>query len=277
MVLDNGQQTSSHTYSFAWTFLEGEAEDLEKSQLWCDQKPPHYCQLIAFLFSLVKLYGLVLAIPMVINAARSLTDSVCLSHVGRIDMTHSLADDRVSKILVRCRGWNIVFRLNPPYNIILHRQMFPSFGVFLGARGTISPNSSMCASFLLTFYSLRHSYSERQLEFPTDWSLGWGSAPGKDWVLACLWDSLTDWNLGWGSTPGKDWGLACRWDSPTDWNLDWGPSLAQLSGEMWGLMFKRQTNATLDSKTFVKRDTYYSPSPFKIIPSWFLKQRTRMT
>jgi hypothetical protein len=82
----------------------------ERQRIWrnlsfdATRKPPHYCQLIAFLFSLVKLYGLVLAIPMVINAARSLTDSVCLSHIGRIDMTHSLADDRVSKILVRCRG-----------------------------------------------------------------------------------------------------------------------------------------------------------------------------
>ena len=76
-----------------------------------------------------------MAIPVVIDATRSVADSVRLFHTRRI-------------------------------NIILHCHTFPSFFVFfLGARGTSSPNSVMHASFLLMFCSLRHSYTERPLGF----------------------------------------------------------------------------------------------------------------
>ena len=46
-----------------------------------------------------------------------------------------------------------------------------------------------------------------------------------------------------------------------------------MSEEMWSI---KSEYAALDV-TYVKRDTYYSPSPFKGIPSCFIKLKTLMT
>jgi hypothetical protein len=95
--------------------------------------------------------GAVLCLVLVFDATHSLADSVLLAGVRRIDGSRYLADDRVIKILVlvRCRDSYTAFRLNPPYNIILHCHTFPS--ISFGSRCQRDQQSQFCQFHLVSF------------------------------------------------------------------------------------------------------------------------------
>ena len=50
----------------------------------------------------------------------------------------------------------------------------------------------------------------------------------------------------------------------------------QLGADVLRDVVERQNCAALDV-TYVRRDTYYSPSPFKFVPSWFLELKMLTT
>jgi hypothetical protein len=95
--------------------------------------------------------GAVLGLVLVFDATHSLADSVLLAGVRRIDGSRYLADDRVINILVlvRCRDSYTAFRLNPPYNIILHCHTFPS--ISFGSRCQRDQQSQFCQFHLVSF------------------------------------------------------------------------------------------------------------------------------